>query len=236
MASPIPAAEPRWRFLLLTVTLCAWMLVAPHAGDRLLVQLLMQLFLIHFVVVTLWASPKSSRLRGALLACWVLSLLSAGYMALPLVQEEHRLARTIQGAALIPLVVLLATGMLRYVFAHRKLDTDGIFATVGAYLLIAILFAQIYTLLLLWDPECIRGPVDLATRSPQQLQADLLYYSLITLATVGYGDFLPVSDTARTVAVIEATVGQFYLTVIVAVFVGMLAAQAQKRGDAGEGS
>jgi hypothetical protein len=151
------------------------------------------------------------------------------------VHEENRVARTIQCVALIPLVVLLATGMLRYVFAHRKLDTDGIFATVGAYLLMAILFAQIYTLLVLWDPESIRGPVELASRSPQQLQADLLYYSLITLATVGYGDFLPASDTARTVAAIEATVGQFYLTVIVAVFVGMLATQAQRRGEARAG-
>jgi voltage-gated potassium channel len=48
---------------------------------------------------------------------------------------------------------------------------------------------------------------------------------MITLATVGYGDILPVSATARTLATLEATVGTFYVAIIVAVFVGMYAAQ-----------
>ena len=68
----------------------------------------------------------------------------------------------------------------------------------------------------------------LAGRTPEQLHADLLYYSLITLATVGYGDILPASETARTFAVMEATVGQFYIAVIVAVFVGMYAAERER--------
>ena len=49
----------------------------------------------------------------------------------------------------------------------------------------------------------------------------MTYFSLVTLATVGYGDILPRSDTARMVAMIEAVVGQFYVAVIVAIFVGM---------------
>jgi hypothetical protein len=53
----------------------------------------------------------------------------------------------------------------------------------------------------------------------------MIYYSMITLATVGYGDILPLTDTARTLAVLEATVGQFYVAVIVAVFVGMYSSQ-----------
>jgi hypothetical protein len=48
---------------------------------------------------------------------------------------------------------------------------------------------------------------------------------MITLATVGYGDILPVTEIARTMAVFEATVGQFYIAVVVAVFIGMYAAQ-----------
>ena len=54
----MPSATPRWRFLLLTATLWAWMFVAPHVGERWGVQLLLQLFLIHLVVVTLWANPR----------------------------------------------------------------------------------------------------------------------------------------------------------------------------------
>jgi hypothetical protein len=219
--------EPRWRFLLLTVSLVIWMLVAPRAGSRWVVQLLLQLFLIHFVVVTLWSNPGWSRMRIALIACWLVSLASAVW---PMLAPEHheRLARSIQCAALIPLVALLASGVLRYVFDRRQLDADGLFATVSGYILVAILFAQIYTLILLWDPQSLSATPALADQTPQQLQADLIYYSLITLATVGYGDVLPVSDVARTVAVVEATVGQFYVAVIVAAFVGMY---ASRRGN-----
>jgi len=57
------------------------------------------------------------------------------------------------------------------------------------------------------------------------LQVDLLYYSLITQCSVGYGDVLPQSDAARMLAVIQAVVGQFYMAVVVAIFVGMYATQ-----------
>jgi uncharacterized membrane protein len=78
---------------------------------------------------------------------------------------------------------------------------------------------------LAWDPSSFDLPIAAVARAPQLLQGDMLYFSLITLATVGYGDILPVSETARTLAVLEAVVGQFYVAVIVAVFVGMFAAQ-----------
>jgi hypothetical protein len=220
--------QPRWRFLLVTATLWAWMFIAPHAGERWGVQLLLQLFLIHFIVVTLWANPRWGAMRKVLIGFWLLSLASAVSMIMPLPDASDRLARSAQCIALVPLLALLAGGILRYVFTRRQLDADGIFATIAAYVLIGIVFAQIYTLLAVWDPASFSAAVPLAERTPEQLHADLLYYSLITLATVGYGDVLPMSETARTFAVMEATVGQFYIAVIVAVFVGMYAAERQR--------
>ena len=87
-------------------------------------------------------------------------------------------------------------------------------------------FSMLYLLLIEWHPASFNLQVE--GMSPQVLQSNLLYFSLITLATVGYGDILPVSETARTLAVIEATVGQFYVAVIVAVFVGMYVTQRRE--------
>jgi uncharacterized membrane protein len=102
---------------------------------------------------------------------------------------------------------------------------DGIFATVAAYLIVALLFAQLYLLMLTWNPDSFALPVVAADRPSHLLQNDMTYFSLVTLATVGYGDILPRSETARMMAMIEAVVGQFYVAVVVAAFVGMFAAR-----------
>lgn len=221
----MPSAAPRWRFLLLTATLWTWMFVAPHVGQRWGMQLPLHLILIHVVVVTLWANPRWGAMRKVLLGFWGLSLAGAVATSLPMAEDVDRLARSAQCLALIPLLALLAAGVLRYVFTRRQLDADGLFATMIAYQLIAVVFAQLYTLLTVWEPASFSAAVPLADRTPGQLHADLLYYSLITLATVGYGDILPASETARTFAVMEAVVGQFYIAVIVAVFVSMYATE-----------
>ena len=96
------------------------------------------------------------------------------------------------------------------------------------YVLIAIIFSRLYLLLLVTNPQSFHLPVAAAERTPNLLQVDMLYYSLITQCSVGYGDILPASDVARMLAVIQAIVGQFYMAVVVAVFVGMYATQRRE--------
>jgi hypothetical protein len=55
----------------------------------------------------------------------------------------------------------------------------------------------------------------------------MTYFSLVTLATVGYGDILPVTNTARMLAMFQAVFGQFYIAVVVALFVGMYLSQPE---------
>jgi hypothetical protein len=71
-----------------------------------------------------------------------------------------------------------------------------------------------------WSPESFKGAV-----GREFVFGELLYFSLVTIATLGYGDIVPVTNTARTIAVLEAVVGQFYVAVIVAVLVGMFISQ-----------
>jgi len=58
-----------------------------------------------------------------------------------------------------------------------------------------------------------------------------IYFSLVTMTTVGYGDMSPVSTEARTLATTEALVGQIYLTILVARLVGMHLVDAQSTVD-----
>ena len=126
---------------------------------------------------------------------------------------------------MLPLLALLAAGILRFVYRSRRLTIDGIFATITVYMIVALVFAQLYMLLLGLDPHSFSLPVPAGERSRHLLHLDMVYYSLITQCSVGYGDILPRSETARMVAVIQAVIGQFYMAVVVAVFVGMYASQ-----------
>jgi voltage-gated potassium channel len=59
------------------------------------------------------------------------------------------------------------------------------------------------------------------------------HFSFVTLATVGYGDIVPHSATARTVALLEAMLGQFYLVALIGRLVGLhiVHSNSERRGD-----
>lgn len=213
-----------WRFLQLTLFIVAWMLLAPVLGHRWLAQLALQAFLLNSLLVTLWANPEWGRARGVVIGLWIVALLGSIVSVAPIPASAAHVVRAADLISNLPLLTLLCVGILRYVFRRRALTVDGIFATVAVYLLLAMLFAQVYLLLLEGAPGSFNLPPELVAQ-PHLLQSAMLYYSMITLATVGYGDILPLTDTARTVATLEATVGQFYVAVIVAVFVGMYSSQ-----------
>ena len=224
----IEKPKHKWRFMQLTLFMGAWMLVSPLMNDRWLVQVMLQLFLLNSALVTLWANPSWRRVRRVVFGLWVVSICGAALALLAVPEGWHRVARGVEILSTMPLMALLAVGILRFVFRQGELSSDSLFATIAVYLLIALMFAQVYLLLLATNPASFNLPAAAAERSPHLLHIDMLYFSLITLATVGYGDILPLTEPARMLAVIEATVGQFYVAVLVAVFVGMYSAQQRK--------
>ena len=210
---------------MLTLLMCAWLLLAPLLSADWRVQLLLEAFMLVTVLVTVWANPQLSRLRNVLIVLWLASV--AGTL-LSIATTEHpawRWSRTLELLSLVPLMAMLAAGMLAFVLRERTLTLDSIFATIAAYLLVAVLFAQIYVCMITWNPASFSLPVEVANRPVHLLQSDMTYFSLVTLATVGYGDILPATATARTLAMIEAVTGQFYVAVVVAIFVGMYSSQ-----------
>ena len=59
----------------------------------------------------------------------------------------------------------------------------------------------------------------------ENYQVEMIYYSFVTLATLGYGDIVPDTSLTRSVAIVEAVIGQFYVAIVVAVLVSAFVAQ-----------
>lgn len=219
---------PQWRFLQLTLILFFWMIVYPRIERTWLAHLLLQVVMFDMMLVTLWANPDWARIRRIVVGLLLLSVGASIIANLPLPQSWIRISETTQGVLHLPIVAACAAGVLTFVFRAERPTLDGIFATVVVYLLIAMMFAQLYLIALVWNPDALHLITPLDQLNPQSRAGEVLYFSVVTLSTVGYGDVLPTSEVTRMLAAIEAITGQFYVAVVVAVLVGMYAARAQE--------
>jgi hypothetical protein len=228
MSRGMAAILAEWRFLLVTLLICAFLLTTPLIAGNWPAQMVMEALLLATVLVTVSANPGWHRLRRALVVLWLMSAIGTLLSVYSVRPDLRHWYRTVELLTTVPVLAVLAAGMLAFVRRQRTLTVDSIFATVAAYLLLALLFTQLYLCLITWDPASFSLPVDAAGRPINLLQADMTYFSLVTLATVGYGDVLPATHTARMLAMFQAVVGVFYVAAVVAVFVGTYSSQRRE--------
>ena len=117
------------------------------------------------------------------------------------------------------IVVLLVKNLLTI----RVITVDLIYCAISIYLLIGIMWAGLYIVLETISPGSFGGTSE---------NTDLLYFSFVTLTTVGFGDVAPLSVLSRRLAVFEAAMGSIYMAVIVAMIVGRyMSLQAEQGVD-----
>ena len=108
-----------------------------------------------------------------------------------------------------------------HLFQRRDVSVDTILASVVIYLLIAVAFTLTFEIIELRNPGSFSGLPDTAATNRGDLGGAMMYFSLVCISTMGYGDIAPLSDIARPVAVLEGVTGQLYLAVMIARLVGL---------------
>jgi hypothetical protein len=123
--------------------------------------------------------------------------------------------------------------IVKSLFSAATLKFDSIRGAVCGYLFPGLGWAVLYSLLEGFRPGSFEISPKLVTGGEvaRPLPRVLIYYSFVTLTTVGYGDISPVSAATRTLAWMEAITGQFYLAVIVAGLVSVLAAKGKRPSE-----
>jgi hypothetical protein len=123
-------------------------------------------------------------------------------------------------------LVLSIRSALRQVVFAKDIDANRLYGAVCVYLMLGVIWALMYGTLEHLDPGAFSGSLSVGS---QDGNLEWLYYSFITLTTLGYGDILPVSATARALAYSQAVVGVFYMAMLVAALVGSYAASRTDR-------
>jgi uncharacterized oligopeptide transporter (OPT) family protein len=101
--------------------------------------------------------------------------------------------------------------LLKNLMAQKTITTNMIYCAISIYLLIGIMWAGVYSILEYVSPGSF---------SRTSGSVDHIYFSFVTLTTVGYGDVSPLTILAKRLSVFEAAMGSIYMAIIVALIVG----------------
>lgn len=110
----------------------------------------------------------------------------------------------------------IAVGVMRDLQQHRQVRIQNVMGVLAFYMLIGMLFAFSYGAIDRFGSDPFFADGQTATAS------HCIYFSFTTLTTVGYGDFVAVTDLGHTLAVFEMLIGQIYLVTIVSLIVSNL--------------
>ncbi|MEQ8323610.1 MAG: potassium channel family protein [Vicingaceae bacterium] len=126
---------------------------------------------------------------------------------------ELRLAGELERASHFVLFIFITIHLIRKIFKSKVVDESTIYASISGYMMIGIMASILCWFLHNSVPESYNIPVSSRI-------IDYSYYSYVTMSTLGYGDVLPQTEAAKSLAVFITLIGQFYMTVLVALLIG----------------
>ena len=114
------------------------------------------------------------------------------------------------------------------VISHSEVNAQSVIGAITVYILLGMVFISIYTVV------AVLGDGPFFAQGTDGTLSLRLYFSFVTLTTVGYGDYTAAGTAGHTFAVTEALVGQVYLVTVVALLVSRMRVRARAPRGGGE--
>jgi hypothetical protein len=213
----------KYRFRILLAALLLLLLIYPFLDYFSLVELslLLNVFTT-LILISCVHAVSENRHQQILALAFIGPAIVIGWG-----HELTQFKLSLVAATLLQIVAFsfVAIHILGFALRKGRVDGEKIAAAVSVYLLLGVVWQDFYILLDFFITE----PFNSATLS----KVDFLYFSFITLSTLGYGDIAPVIGPSQALAYTEALVGQLYLTILVARLVGLYSADVES-DDAGD--
>ena len=209
------------RFLVLLLALFLLLMAVPFIGalkQKFFTGLIAEAtFAFVLVSAALAVASSVGETRASVSMAAVCALLS--WVAY---QTGSRSVSLTKDALSIIFLIYVIVLIVRFLFRQRTVTHDTVAASLCGYILIGVCWAMIYSLIGKLQPDSFntsmgQGDVRFGGRGT----VTSLYFSLVTLTTLGFGDITPASNIARMLTVVQALVGQIYLVVLIARLVGL---------------
>jgi hypothetical protein len=208
------------RFGLLLILLIVAIVSLAAAGDSGLGQIIAVTAMGGSAIVALAVSGVSgTRFRLALGLVILVAVAAATFAG---VQDEGGVPGA-AGMGFMAVIAILA--ILRRVRSYDRVTLPTVLAAIGVYLFVGMFFASVYA-----GVGAVMDTGFFAQEATPNA-ANYVYYSFITMTTVGYGDLTPAGDLGRMLAATEALLGQIYLVTVVALLVSNIGRGRRPRLD-----
>jgi len=210
--------------LFLVILIVVIFVVFPLAGMGVFERFLVDIGFSALLISGALANRQNRALTGVVIVLTI-GVVTIHWISLYASGKQHPL---LDASFVMGLFACFVVIMLMEVFRSGAITLHRVQGAVAGYLSFGITWGYAYYLANLLSPGALRfasppAPYDIPV-------ARYIYFSFMTLTTVGYGDVLPVHPLARTLAVSEALIGQLYPAVLIAGVLG-LALQARVRGE-----
>lgn len=117
--------------------------------------------------------------------------------------------------------LVMVVSLIHQIATARNVSPKVILSSVVAYLLLGLIFSVFVAFIMQQDPDAFSNPKTDVFETDESLHRSVpLYFSFVTLATLGYGDIVPLKPYTRSISTLIAVTGQFYIAIIVALLVG----------------
>lgn len=194
-----------WPILAALLASMTWTMVGPDTRWARLISVALQGSTVLLALARSGRPAGLSRLGGAALG------IALAVSALPvLVGAADATGAAAEAVITIAAVLAIASGLVR----QLTITVQTVVGALCVYVLLGMVYASLQGVV------ATVGPHPFFASGAQPDRSDLLYFSFVTLTTVGYGDLVAVSSWGRLLAMIEALNGQLYLVSVVALLVG----------------
>ncbi|WAC06205.1 MAG: ion channel [Thermodesulfobacteriota bacterium] len=201
----------RFIFLFFFLLLCIGIMPLLTEWGFGYVSEILQVILALTLIASLITIVRERLLSGLFVIVFVMAVLKLLYLLL----HFNVFLPTSQGLQVFFCLIAVVL-ILRFIMQVKTVDNDVVFAALSVYLLFGLIFGFIYFMVEGLSPGSLVHNVTSASLEGGIRLSQAVYFSFVTLATLGYGDIIPANDIIRSLAIIQTMCGQVYLVVLVA--------------------
>jgi hypothetical protein len=217
----------RYNFVFLTgalVILLALIALAREVQVLLVTELLYRVLIVLTLSVAAWSVSSKTRWRvtgiGFVTVLAVLTIVG---------QFLRQAGLDILWLTILFVYLLLITVLtVQQVLFTGSIDWNKVAGALGIFLMIGLIWSVFYMIIAELNPGAFSNVTGV---NWDDTFPDLIYFSFVTLTTLGYGDITPLTPMGRYLALMQAMIGQLYIAVVVASLVGIRIAEEMRPAE-----